>query len=289
MQRIPGKILPFIAALVKIWKQERAAMFSGTILPIGKTPDGTSWTGFASAARDAKSGHILLFRETNERSGFSLKLPDAMHDVSNITILAGEGTLEWKRRRVLFHDWTPDDAGAHDENVEVYSNAAEVELFLNEQSLGKKATRKDAGSLNWKIPYQPGTLKAVAFNDGKEVASDTLRTAGKLGKLAVLADQATLGAGFDDVAHLEIHLLDENGTVVPTAGDLVQFTVTGPGKIIAVDSGSVVSIEPFQADQRRAFQGRALAILRATGAGEITVTAKVDGLPPATVKVIGKP
>lgn len=94
MQRIPGKILPFIAALVKIWKQERAAMFSGTILPIGKTPDGTSWTGFASAARDAKSGHILLFRETNERSGFSLKLPDAMHDASNITILAVEGTLE---------------------------------------------------------------------------------------------------------------------------------------------------------------------------------------------------
>ena len=197
--------------------------------------------------------------------------------------------LEWKRRQVLFHDWTPEGPSAQDENVEVYSNAEEVELFLNDQSLGKKATRKDAGSLNWKIPYQPGTLTAVALNAGKEVASDTLRTAGKLTKLAILADQPTLGTGFDEVAHLEIQLLDENGTVVPTAGDLVRFTVTGPGKIIAVDSGSVVSIEPFQADQRRAFQGRALAILRATGAGEITVTAKLDGLPPAAVKVIGKP
>lgn len=201
----------------------------------------------------------------------------------------GYEALEWKRRQVLFHDWTPQDPGLHDENIEVYSNAAEVELFLNEQSLGKKATRKDAGSLNWKVPYQPGTLKAVAFNDSKEAASDTLRTAGKLSKLAILADKESLGTGFDDVAHLEIYLLDENGTVVPTAGDLIQFTVSGPGNIISVDSGSIVSIEPFQADKRRAFQGRALAILRATGAGEITVTAQVDGLPPATVKMIGKP
>jgi beta-galactosidase len=201
----------------------------------------------------------------------------------------GYENLEWKRRQVLFHDWTPENPGAQDENVEIYSNAQEVELFLNEKSLGKKATRKDAGSLNWKIPYQPGTLKAVAFIGGKEVANDTLRTAGKPSKLAILADQPTLGTGFDEVAHLEINLLDENGTLVPSADDLIQFNVSGPGKIIAVDSGSVVSIERFQANQRQAFQGRALAILRATAAGEITVTATVDGLPSATVQITGQP
>ena len=91
---LPEESMQSTSALVKIWKQERAAMFSGTILPIGETPDGTSWSGFASAARDAKSGHILLFRETNDRSEFSLKLPDAMQDIPNITLLAGEGTLE---------------------------------------------------------------------------------------------------------------------------------------------------------------------------------------------------
>lgn len=75
-------------------------MFSGTILPIGETPDGTSWTGFASAARDGKSGHILLFRETNDRPEFSLKLPDALKNPSNITLPAGDGTLERKGDRL---------------------------------------------------------------------------------------------------------------------------------------------------------------------------------------------
>ena len=201
----------------------------------------------------------------------------------------GYEALEWQRRQVLFPDWSPTNSEPHDENVEIYSNADEVELFLNDKSLGKKATRKDAGPLNWKVPYQSGTLKAVAFNDGKEVAGDTLRTAGKPAKLTIAADHQKTGTGFDDVAHLEIDLRDESNTVVPTATDVIRFTVTGPGKIIAVDSGSVVSIEPFQADQRQAFQGRALAILRATGAGVITVTATVNGLPPATIEIKGEP
>jgi beta-galactosidase len=201
----------------------------------------------------------------------------------------GYEAVEWQRRQVLFPDWSPIDSDPHEENVEVYSNAAEVELFLNGESLGRKATRKDAAPLNWKIRYQPGTLKAVAYNAGREVARDTLRTAGKPARIHITVDRRELGGGFDEVAHLEVLLLDENGTVVPAAENLIRFSVSGPGRIIALDSGSVVSTERFQASERRAFQGRALAILRANGEGPIRMSASVDGLAPATVELIGKP
>ena len=197
----------------------------------------------------------------------------------------GYEAVEWQKRQVLFPDWTPDSAAPHEENVEIYSNAEEVELFLNDKSLGKKATRKDAGAINWQVPYQPGILKAVATHNHKPVATDLLRTANKPVKINLIPDRKSLGVTFDEVANIEIQLVDENGTVVPTAADLLQFTVTGPGKIIGVDSGNVTSTEPFQASERKAYQGRALAILRATAPGKLTLTANAAGLPPATLEL----
>jgi beta-galactosidase len=190
----------------------------------------------------------------------------------------GYEAVEWKRRQVLFPDWTPADLSPHEENVEVYTNAAEVELFLNDKSLGKKSARKDI-ALNWKVPFEPGTLKAVAFKDGKEVSTDLLRTAGKPAKLVLSADKTALTSEWDDVAHIEVRVADANGTVVPTASDKITFAIEGPGQIVGVDNGSIVSHEPFQANEREAFQGRALVIVRRTaGEGKITLTASADGL-----------
>jgi beta-galactosidase len=201
----------------------------------------------------------------------------------------GYEALEWKRRQVLFPDWSPASTAPHKENVEIYSNAQEVELFLNGQSLGKKSTRKDAGSLNWQVPYQPGTLKAIARRNGMEVATDLLRTAGKPAKMLLIPDRKSLTTQFDDVSHIEVHLLDENGTRVPSATNLVKFTITGPGKIIGADSGNIMSTERFQANQRKAYQGSALAILRATDHGKIKLTATIEGLEPAALEFTSTP
>ena len=197
----------------------------------------------------------------------------------------GYEALEWRRRQVLFPDWTPNNTAAHEENAEIYSNADSVELFLNEKSLGIKPTRKDGGAINWQVPWQEGTLKALATKHLKEVATDIVRTAGKPARIALIPDRKSIGTTFDDVTHVEIQLLDENGTLVPTASDLLQFTITGPGKILGLDSGDIMSIEPFQASERKAYQGRALAILRASAPGKIDLTVKAEGLPPATAEV----
>ena len=190
----------------------------------------------------------------------------------------GYEAVEWKRRQVLFPDWTPADQTPHEENVEVYTNASEVELFLNDKSLGKKSVRKDV-ALNWKVPFEAGTLKAVAFNDDKQVASDILRTAGKPSKLVLSADRTGLTDRWDDVAHVEVFVTDANGGVVPSASNKITFTVEGAGKLIAVDNGSIVSHEPFQANTREAFQGRALVILRGTEEqGRVVLKASAEGL-----------
>jgi beta-galactosidase len=195
----------------------------------------------------------------------------------------GYEAVEWKRRQVLFPDWTPSDPKPHEENVEIYSNAEEVELFLNDRSLGKKIVRKDGGASNWKIAFEPGTLKAVARNRGKEVATETFRTAEKAAKIVLTSDRKSIGADWDDVANVEVLILDKNGTLVPNAANVIKFSLAGPGKIVGLDSGSIVSTEPFQATQRAAFQGRALALIRATGNESITLTASSDGLESATV------
>lgn len=197
----------------------------------------------------------------------------------------GYEAVEWKRLQVLFPDWNPTVDQPHTENVEVYSNADEVELYLNDRSLGKKAARSDDGSLNWKVPFEPGTLKAVARIGGKDVAVDDLRTAGQAAALRLIPDRTSLTVNWDSVAHVEVQILDENGTLVPDASDLVQFSISGPGRMIAVDSGNVVSIEPFQASERTAYQGRCLAVLRAIEPGVIILKASINGLSVATVEI----
>ena len=190
----------------------------------------------------------------------------------------GYEALEWKRLQVLFPDWNPASSDPHQENVEVYSNADEVELFLNDRSLGKKPVRKDAAASNWDVPFEPGVLKAVARTDGREVAADVLRTAGKAAKLLLVPDAKPLGSTWDDVVTIEARIVDEHGTLVPGAADLVKFDIAGPGKIIGVDSGNVVSTEPFQASSRKAYQGRCMVIVRATGEGAVKLKASTEGL-----------
>ena len=181
--------------------------------------------------------------------------------------------------QVLFTDWTPRNSQSHNENVEVYSDCKEVEFFLNGKSLGVQEIHADDSPRIWHVAYAPGTLKAIARNDGKEVATDTLVTAGPPAKIILTTDDPKLTDDWDSVAFVRAEVVDKNGVLVPSANNLISFSVSGSGVIAAVDSADNSSHEPFQASQRRAFDGGCIAYVKAAApSGRIKVTAISPGL-----------
>jgi beta-galactosidase len=195
-------------------------------------------------------------------------------------------TAPSRRRQVLFPDWNPSNPQPHDEMVEVYSNAQEVELVLNGQSLGRKSLPPDAEPRVWHVPYRPGTLLAIARNAGQEVARDELRTAGAPAKIVLTANRSTVSSDWEDVLTVTATVVDAHGMVVPTADNTVSFTIDGPGRVVAVDNGNNATHEPFQATRYPAHQGRCVAFVRATDtAGTFTVHAAAEGLSAGEVRV----
>jgi beta-galactosidase len=195
-----------------------------------------------------------------------------------------------ERVQVLFPDWTPQNTAPHEENVEIYSNCKEVELFLNGKSLGSKSLPSDASPRNWLVPFKPGVLKAVGKNNGRVVASDELRTAGAPVKIVLSADRMKLNHNWDDVSHVTVTLVDKDGVLVPSATNLIRFNVSGAGEIAGVDNGDRASHELFQINQRSAYNGRCLAVVRAKAerSGVIVLKAESDGLRGATIHLKSK-
>lgn len=180
---------------------------------------------------------------------------------------------------ILRPDWTPDSLAPHVEDVEVYSNAPEVELRLGKRVIGKMAKPADDSPRIFKVPFEPGTLTAVALDKGKSVATHEMTTAGPAARLVVKSDRTIVTPTFDDVAHITVEVVDAKGVVVPAASDEITFTVEGPAAIVAVDNGDPQSHESYQGTKRHAFLSRALALVRATAAaGKITITASAPGL-----------
>lgn len=193
---------------------------------------------------------------------------------------------EQKRTQVVFGDWTPENLGTHEENVEIYSNCDEVELFLNGRSLGTKPKPADDSPRNWRVTFEPGTIRAIGRNGGKTVAEYELKTAGKPAKVVLSTDRSGITNDWNDVVFVTATVTDADGVVVPTANDLIEFRAKGAGKIAAVDSADNTDHDPFQATKRRAFNGRCVAYIKANGPlGQIMVTARSAALKSNTVTI----
>ena len=183
------------------------------------------------------------------------------------------------REESLLLDWTPRNTTAHSESVEVYTNCEEVELLLNGQSLGRQKLHSDASPLTWNVPNAPGSLKAVAYNQGSQVAEDVLRTAGTAARIVLFSERTTLSPGGDDVVTIVATAVDAAGVPVPDESADVQFTVSGPAEIVATDNGSNTDHESFLLPHHHLYGGRTIAILRATASsGSIRVHASAAGL-----------
>jgi len=174
-------------------------------------------------------------------------------------------------------------------DVWAYTNCSEVELFLNGRSLGTRIKDKDHIHLSWSVPFEPGTLLAIARTNGKEVAREEIKTAGKAARISITPDRTTSVASGSDLVYCTVQVLDKDNVPVPNAANLVKFTIEGDAQIAGVDNGNPVSLEPFKSNQRKAFNGKCLVVVQ-TGksAGMITVTATSKGLKTGTATITNK-
>jgi beta-galactosidase len=157
--------------------------------------------------------------------------------------------------------------------VRCFSNCKEVELFLNGKSLGKQAMQSNQ-YLDWTVNYQPGVLSAKGYDGNKVILETKVETTGAPAAVRLEPDRTTIGADGKDVSVVNVCVLDSQGRVVPTADNLIQFGLTGPGKIIGVGNGNPASHEPDKAGQRSAFNGFAQVIIQSDAQpGEIQLTA----------------
>jgi beta-galactosidase len=130
-------------------------------------------------------------------------------------------------------------------------------------------------------------LKAVGRRNGRQAAEFVLRTAGEARRIALIPDVTRLvvGGQDQDISHVEFRIVDHEGVRVPDADALVTFDVDGPARLLAVGNADLNSTENCLDGVHRPFQGRGLAILKATGAGTVALKALSPGLEPGTVTI----
>ena len=179
----------------------------------------------------------------------------------------------------LLPHWTWPGREGQPIDVWCYANVDRVELFLNGASLGVQDVVRDR-HLAWSVPYAPGLLLARGYRAGKLVVSETRETADAPARIELVADRVRLAADGSDVAVITARILDAKGRPAPTAGDLVSFTVDGPGAVIGVGNGDPTSHEADKAVQRSAFNGLCMAIVQSRRGepGRIAVKATAPGL-----------
>ncbi len=183
--------------------------------------------------------------------------------------------------------WTWNVADGTATSVEVYSDADEIELIVNGTSLGKKPAGRDhAFMATFDATYARGDVTAIAYVNGEETARTTLHTAQDDVRLAIDVDRSVIRADDTDLAYVTIHLTDENGVIHPGADRDVHVVVTGPGVLQALGSARPDNDQPYGGTSHRTYQGRALALVRPTGAGTVTITVSADGLGERRVDVI---
>ncbi len=174
--------------------------------------------------------------------------------------------------------------------VEVYSGAEKVRLFLNDKLIGEKPTSRDQQfKATFSVPYTLGTLKAVGMRRDRVVAESVLATAGNAAGLRLTADRTVLQADGQDLSYLTVEAVDAEGRLQPNAAQEVQFSISGPGLIAAVGNGDGQDADSYQGDHRKLFEGRALVVVRTSRtSGAITVTAKTTDLKDGSVTIESK-
>jgi len=194
---------------------------------------------------------------------------------------------EWTHETVLHifphWNWKPEqlvDVWAY------YNNADSVQLFLNGKSLGVRSKTGDQLHVTWRVHFEPGTLRAVSYKDGKQVKVTKEKTAGPAAHIELLANHQKLSSDNKDMAFITVKITDKDGTMVPDADNLINFTITGSGRIVGVANGNETSHNSLKAHYCNAFFGKCMVVIESTNKpGTIHLTATSKGLPESKIDI----
>lgn len=183
---------------------------------------------------------------------------------------------QWRPDKTVLHlfphwNWTP---GEEIDLWAYYNNADEVELFVNGESKGIRSKAPGEYHVSWRVKFEPGSVKAVSRKDGRIVAERQISTAGAPARIRLTPDRREIKADGSDLSYILVEVLDECGNLCPLADNQIDFEVKGAGTIAGVDNGSPISLERFKDSKRKAFNGKAMLIIRSNDTpGTIEVTA----------------
>ena len=165
-------------------------------------------------------------------------------------------------------------------SVNVFTNCGEVELFLNDRSLGtKKMADFKNRTISWDVPFEKGTLKAVAKNNGKRVAENELKTTDTPVKIVALCPEKTLKADKKDLTHIYVTLCDDEGNIVYSADNEVTCEINGPVRLLGMEDSNPSNIENYKDNKQNAFHGKLLIYLQSLDAtGNATIKLTSPGL-----------
>lgn len=177
-------------------------------------------------------------------------------------------------------------------DVLIYSNARDVELFLNGKSIGSHVMELETSQdmrAHFKVPFEPGVLRVVGhFADGSE-CSEVLHTPSDPAAVVMTSDKETLLADGRDIAFVEISTVDVNGIPVGNARNRIRVEVSGAGRLVGLDNGDSTDYDSYKGDNRRLFSGKLLAMIESTlQPGEITVRAYSEGLENAELRLVSE-
>jgi beta-galactosidase len=177
----------------------------------------------------------------------------------------------------------------------VYTTHPSAELFINGKSQGRQeknnSTLQNRYRLMWNdVKYEPGEVKVIAYDAaGKPVKEAVVCTAGAPHHIELSVDRSTLKADGEDLAYINVRIVDKDGNFCPTESREIQFEVEGAGTFRASANGDPTCVYLFHEPKMPLFSGQLTALVQATTkSGKITFTAKADGVESASITIKAK-
>lgn len=200
----------------------------------------------------------------------------------------------WRPELPMVHilpHWNWPDRVGQITPIHVFTSGDEVELFVNGRSLGRKKKAAYEYRLRWDdVQYEPGTVKAVSYKNGKKWAEETIQSTGAPSQLKLKADRTVIAADGNDLSFITVSITDKNGLLVPVANNNISFSIEGAGEIVATDNGDPANLVSFVSKEREAYFGLVLVIVRSkTGVpGVMKLKATAPGLTTAVIEINSK-